>query len=267
MNVQSIGMSGSTQGGEAISIVMPAFNEAPVIAEVTKETLREVVHKLPDSELIIVDDCSTDATPQIVDGIAQTDSTVRVIHSPTNNGHGPSLVIGLENVTTDWILLIDSDGQIPVVDFWNLWDGRHEADLVLGTRVDRQDPFHRLVLAKFVRLAVSWMGGRRVPDPNVPFKLMRADVWRDLNRYIDRSALAPSIMITLGALIREWRIDSVPVEHRARKHGGSTFRLGSVLGFSWRGLRQLLAFRSTLRAAPPRTIDPSQSEIPSKIRG
>ena len=260
-------MGESVQGGEAISIVMPVFNEAPVIADVTKETLREVVHKLPGSELIIVDDGSRDATPRLVDEIAAHEPAVRVIHSPTNNGHGPSLVIGLEEATRDWILLIDSDGQIPIGDFWKLWDRRQEADLVLGNRVSRHDPVHRLVLAKLVRLVVSRIGRRRVLDPNVPFKLMRAGVWRDLDRYIDRSALAPSIMIVVGALMRRWKIDSVPVEHRPRRHGNSTLRLGHLVGFSWRGLRQLVAFRSSLRAAPSRTMDPSPTELPSKIRG
>ena len=260
-------MGEAAQGGEAISIVMPVFNEAPVIAGVTKETLREVVHKLPGSELIIVDDGSTDATPRLVDEIAAHEPAVRVIHSPINNGHGPSLVIGLEEASRDWILLIDSDGQIPVGDFWKLWNRRQEADLVLGNRVNRHDPVHRLALAKLVRLVVSRIGGRRVLDPNVPFKLMRSEVWRDLDRYIDRSALAPSILIVLGALMRWWRIDSVPVEHRPRRHGTSTLRLGTLVVFSWRGLRQLVAFRSSLRAAPSRTTDPSPSEIASKIRG
>jgi dolichol-phosphate mannosyltransferase len=266
-DIQSFVMRGRTQGGEAISIVMPVFNEAPVIGEVTKEILREVVDALPGSELIIVNDCSTDETPGIIDAIAEKEPAVRIIDSPVNSGHGPSVVTGLEKATNDWILLIDSDAQIPTGEFWKLWDNRNETDLLLGHRVHRHDPTHRLVLAKTVRFAVSRLGGRRVSDPDVPFKLMRSEVWEDLAPYIDRTSLAPSIMIVLGALTRNWRIESVPIQHRARTHGRSTLRLGKLVVFSLRGLRQLVVFRSRLRAAVSRTSNPHSKETPSKIRG
>ena len=265
--IQSFAMRERTQGSEALSIVMPVFNEAPVVGEVTKAILREVVDELPGSELIIVNDCSTDATPAIIDAIAENEPGVRIIHSPVNRGHGPSLLTGLETVTNHWILLIDSDDQIPIGEFWKLWNGRNDADLFLGHRVNRRDPTHRLLLAETVRFAVSRMGGQRVPDPNVPFKLMRSDVWKDLAHYVDRKALAPSIMIVLGALMRDWRIESVPVQHRARSHGRSTLRTARLVAFSWRGLRQLVSFRSRLHAAPPATSDTSSAEIRSKIRG
>ena len=151
---------------------------------------------------------------------------------------------GLARSRGDWVFVLDSDGNIPAADFWRLWEARAQADLVLGVRVHRRDARHRLLLTRAVRTVVSRLAGRPVQDP---FRLMRRSLWDDLSRFIGDDALAPSIMVSLGAAVRGWRVAEVPIEHRPRAGDASSLRRLRLLGFSARGLLQRARFRLQLR--------------------
>jgi hypothetical protein len=86
-----------------------------------------------------------------------------------------------------------------------------------------------------------------VQDANTPFRLVRREAWDDLRPLVDPIALAPNILIAVGAIVRGWRIVEVPVTHLPREGGTSTLRALRLLRFSLRGLVQLLAFRRRVR--------------------
>jgi glycosyltransferase involved in cell wall biosynthesis len=234
----------------ALSIVVPAFNEAEVIEQLVLDVERELLSLFPDLELIVVDDCSTDGTAAILDGLAASRAWLRVVHAERNSGHGPSVVKGLSLASADWIFQIDSDGQFVVAELSRLWERRDEADLVLGLRLVRNDPTHRLLLTRLVRLTVSLLVGHRLRDPNVPFRLVRRTLWEELAPLIGPSTLAPSILVVVGAVARGRRVVEVPVTHLARERGASTLSSWRRLtAFSLRGLVELVRFRLRLRRA------------------
>ncbi len=232
---------------ERVSVVMPVYNEAPVIARVVEELQEQILDKLEDAELVIVNDASTDATPSILDGIAAADSRIVVEHARENRGHGPTLRQAMDRAGGEWIFHIDSDRQFVAGDFWSLWGRRHEMDLVLGYRAERHDPRHRLLLTRVVRFVTSMLAGRRLRDANVPFKLIARPAWERLAPIIPADTLAPSIFISLGAAALGMRMVEVPVQHLAREHGPSTLRLWRLVRFSLTGLKQLIVFRASIR--------------------
>lgn len=235
---------------ERLSIVVPVYNEAAVIEEVLEELARDVLVRLGDGEMIVVDDCSTDATGKILDALADSNPRIRVEHSEVNRGHGPSLRRAIELSSGDWIFHVDSDGQFVAEEFWRLWERRDRADLVLGVRRTRRDPRHRILLTKLIRAVVSALALRVVRDPNVPFKLFRRELWDELRPFVGEDALAPSIMISMGAAVRRRRLEDVEVTHLPRRYGVSTLRFWRLVKFSLRGLMQLLVFRYRLARAP-----------------
>jgi glycosyltransferase involved in cell wall biosynthesis len=237
----------------SLSIVMPVYNEAAVIESIVLELERQVVRRLPDVELFVVDDCSTDGTAGVLDRLAGEREWLVVDHAARNAGHGPSVVRGLRRTGGAWIFQLDSDGQFEVADFWKLWDARAEADLMLGVRVDRRDPVHRLVLSRVVALAVTALARRQLRDANVPFRLIRRELWEDLDPLLPPSTLAPSILVALGAVARGWRVAQIPVRHLPRAGGSSTLRSIRLVSFSLRGLRELLAFQQELKRRPARS--------------
>jgi glycosyltransferase involved in cell wall biosynthesis len=236
----------------ALSIVMPVYNEAEVIEQLVLDLERAVVSELPDVELILVDDCSTDGTGGILAGLERNRTWLTVERARANAGHGPSVLRGLRQARGDWIFQLDSDGQFDVADFWKLWALRTDADLVLGIRVVRQDPTHRLVLSRIIALTVSALTRRRLRDPNVPFRLIRRELWDDLEPLIGSLALAPSILVSVGAVRRTWRVVETPVTHMPRVGGPSSLRSLRLVTFSLRGLRELIAFHRELKQQPER---------------
>lgn len=239
---------------ESLSVVVPVWNEEEVIGGLVDELEREVAAHLDDAEIVVVDDASTDSTPAILAERARASGRLRVITADRNRGHGPSVLHGLREARGDWIFQLDSDGQFVVAEFWELWRRREEADLVLGIRVDRHDPLHRLVLTRVVAVVVSSLAGRRLRDSNAPFRLVRRGLWEDLRGFLGPDTLAPSILVTMGAAVRGWRIVEVPVTHLPRQGGTSWLRAFRLLRFSLRGLGQLGRFRYELLRAPAREV-------------
>ncbi len=239
----------------ALSVVVPVYNEAATIERLVDELGDELLPLVESLEVIVVDDASTDETPRILERLARDRPWLDVRRPDRNAGHGPSVMRGLALARAEWVFQIDSDGQFLVADFAKLWEVRDACDLVLGVRASRNDPPHRLVLSRAVRIVTSVLAGRRVRDVNTPFRLLRRSVFHDLQAVLEPETLAPNILIALGAHVRGWRVVDVPVTHLAREGGVSTLREFRLVKFSLRGLLQLVAFRYGLARAPARVAD------------
>ena len=238
-----------------LSIVMPVYNEAGVIEDIVLGIERDIVPLVRGgAELIVVNDRSNDGTPAILDRLAAERGWLHLEHAPRNAGHGASVLRGLERAGGAWIFQLDSDGQFVLAEFSDLWRWRSQADLVLGVRAERCDPRHRRLLSRVIGIVVTLLAGRRLRDPNVPFRLVRREVWTDLRQFLAPGTLAPSILVSAGAVLRGWRVVEVPVTHLPRASGVSTLRRWRLVRFSLRGLAQLVAFRYRLpqREAAPR---------------
>jgi dolichol-phosphate mannosyltransferase len=230
----------------SLSVVLPAYNEAPGIEDVILQLEREIVSRLEGVEVIVVDDASTDETPQILDRLAMRRPWLRIENAPVTRGHGPTIFRAIESSVGEWVFQIDSDGQCVISDFWALWNYRLDAPLILGVRRPRHDPRHRIALSHVVRLVVKGLTGQRIEDPNVPFRLFRRQLWDELRTVIGADALAPSILFSAGTAVGGHSIVQVPVAHLPRPYRRSSLRSIHLIVFALRGLAQLLAFRRRL---------------------
>jgi dolichol-phosphate mannosyltransferase len=206
---------------------------------------------MPGAELVLVDDGSTDDTPAILDRLAGADPRVRVIHADRNRGHGPSLRRAFEESGGEWFFQMDSDGQQVAAELWDLWAQREGADLLVGVRRGRREGRHRDLVSAAARWANRVVGGGRLRDVNVPFKLVRRAVWEDLEGDIPRSPVAPSLLIAVGASVRGWRVREVEISHRPRRAGESTVDVRKLVRLSAGALRELVGFRRRLARRAP----------------
>lgn len=197
----------------ALRVVMPAYNEAGCIVEVVRAWLAA----LPEgAELEVVDDGSRDGTPALLDGLAG-DARLRVVHQ-ANRGHGPTVHAAYRRAVDDgvtWVFQVDSDGQFDPADLPRLWARREEAPFVWGIRACRQDPAVRKLVSA---VAARWVGilfGAPVRDPNIPFRLMRADALAPLLARVDPEVFAPNLL--LSALARP--MVQMEVRHLPRAAG------------------------------------------------
>jgi dolichol-phosphate mannosyltransferase len=235
--------------GTSLSVVMPVYNEGECVAEVIADIVAHVLDVVPNSELVVVDDRSTDDTSAVLHRVADSDTRVRVLVNDVNLGHGRSTRRAMDASLGEWIFHLDSDGQVDVSEFGLLWALRHDNDLVLGMRITRHDPLHRLILTRLTRTLVSILARHWVRDANVPFKLMRRSLYEHLRPSIPETAFAPSIMIVLGAHRCGARVAEVETTHLPRRHGRSTLRLKRLALAVGRSARETVNF--SRRSVPP----------------
>ncbi|HLZ94174.1 MAG TPA: glycosyltransferase family 2 protein [Candidatus Dormibacteraeota bacterium] len=225
-----------------LSVVMPAYNEEASISEAVDDVRTHILDAVPGSELWVIDDGSRDRTAEILDQKAAEEPRLRVIHQP-NAGHGGALLNGLAHARGEWMLLVDSDRQIPLDGFASMWARRHGADAVFGQRDDRHDPLARRLVTAGLKLQVRLAFGARLEDPNAPFKLISRGLWERARTVIRRDCLIPSVFIAVYANRAGLRWHGVRVAYRKRSAGQTSLRKLTLLKFSVRSSMQLLAFR------------------------
>lgn len=117
---------------ESLSLVSPCYNEKGNIRRFVMDWHKELSSRLKDFEIIVVDDCSTDETPEILAELSRTIPQLVVIRNVKNSRHGASLINGFRRAKKDFILWTDSDYSHYPKDIWKLWELRKDYDAVWG---------------------------------------------------------------------------------------------------------------------------------------
>lgn len=122
---------------DLLSVVAPMHNEEETV-DAFYERVRTALDGLGPFELVIVDDGSSDRTPELLDRLASSDPRVAVIHLSRSFGHQAALTAGLEHARGDAVAMIDGDLQDPpelIADMLERW--RDGADVVYAVRSER----------------------------------------------------------------------------------------------------------------------------------
>ena len=121
----------------SLSIVMPAYNEEHSIVGAVREMLSTMQELSVESELIVVDDRSTDATGGLVDELAADDSRVAVIHHDKNGGIGAAFKSGLRRARYDVVMLVPVDSPLQPSEIELYLSPISTFDVVVGVRAER----------------------------------------------------------------------------------------------------------------------------------
>jgi glycosyltransferase involved in cell wall biosynthesis len=235
------GASGPAGSPVDLTVVLPAYNE-PGIERVVREVVALVDDLVPGrGEVVVVDDASTDDTPVTLGRLATELPTLTVLRQPVNQGHGPALIRGFGAARGAWIGHLDTDDQIPTAELGRLWGERDGADLVLGSRVQRHDPRHRLVLTAFTRTLVGRLAGSPVHDANVPCKIFTRELWAEVAPLVPADTFAPSLALVVVAYRRERTVRILEVRHQPRMEGETTLRPARLARAVARSTRQTVA--------------------------
>lgn len=204
----------------SISACAPAFNEAGNIGRVVRaldETLRGVG---VDYEIVIVDDGSRDATPEILGGLSDAIASLRLITHARNEGYGKSLRDAFAAATKDYVFYTDGDGQFDLAqmrDFLPFLDGRNA---VVGYRVGRAEGALRKFFSRGYNALVRVLFGVKVRDVDCSFKFLPRRELQSLALRSDKFFIDTELMVKLTRA-------GVPtlergVQHLPREHGRST---------------------------------------------
>lgn len=229
-----------------VSVVMPVYNEQGIIERTVRDYYSEIVEKIPGSEMVIVDDCSTDNSPLILKELSAELPNIRVIRTQENGGHGRALRLAFENVKCDLIFHTDSDYQNDPRDFWKLYNEIEGQDLVIGYRAERNDPIPRLIITRLVILVNFLLFGLYIRDANSPFKLMRSSCLEECLKDIRNDVFAPSILLAITAKKKGYRLKEIPVSHLSRKTGRASIVKWKLVRACLRTLREVYQLRMVL---------------------
>jgi glycosyltransferase involved in cell wall biosynthesis len=205
-----------------LSVFFPAYNDSGTIASMVIRAVQAASELTPDYEVIVVNDGSADATPEIIDELARTYPRVRAIHHPRNRGYGGALQTGFRSATKDLIFYTDGDAQYDPAELKLLWAEMSErADLINGYKISRSDPLHRIVIGRVYHHIVKQLFGLTVRDVDCDFRLMRRRIFERINLEKTSGVICLEMMkkITDGG----FHIVEVPVHHYHRAFGRSQF--------------------------------------------
>ncbi|MGC4049420.1 MAG: glycosyltransferase family 2 protein [Paludibaculum sp.] len=232
-----------------LTIVLPAYNEELSISPVVAEWC-SVADRIGNARVVVVDDGSKDRTRQILNTLLAIHPELIVIHQQ-NAGHGMAVQMGYRvalDMGSDWIFQTDSDGQTSSADFETFWMHREECPFQAGVRDNRHDPALRILLSQWHERIVDRLFGVPVRDPNVPYRLMRADLVKRYLELIPAGAFAPNVMMSVLAS-HQGVFTSRPVVHTARTSGETSVKGWRMVKMGVRSLREYLAFRRVVRRA------------------
>lgn len=239
----------------SISVVIPAYNEEANIKDVTLET-RRVLSTLTDCyEILIMNDASRDRTGETIDHLAREyPGIVRAFHHEVNQGTNPTLIELFREARCDFIFFLPADKQIlPDSIAHYLAAAEKGADIVLGWRTNRADPFYRAFLNWAYRVLMRFLFGMSYRDASAS-DLYRREVLQKIEMK-SRGRLLQAEIAT-KAVCLGYKVIEMPVEHYPRQAGKQT---GIGLRTSWRSLVDLWRVTPDIRKMR------RQKQLPVKV--
>lgn len=211
-----------------LSVIVPIFNEAPTLEELT-ERLTTTLHRLGKSyEVIFVDDGSTDDSAKLLKSLYTRHPTVKVIRLNRNSGQHIAIFAALERACGEIIVTLDGDLQNPPEEIPRLLEKIHEGyDVVGGERRLRQDSLQRKISSFLISKLASRLVGVRMRDYGSMLRAYRRSVVEQLIRCQDRSMYLPALANALATSVVE-----IPVRHQRRIVGVSRYNLCGLLGLA-----------------------------------
>lgn len=195
-----------------LSVVLPVYNEAAALRELTRQLLTVLNSQSDDTELVFVNDGSSDGSAEILDGFAAEDSRIVVVHFARNFGHQPAVHAGLDHASGDVVIVMDSDRQddpLAIPRFLDAWEAGN--DVVYAERVNRKESLpKRLLFHSFYRV-LNAVASIPIPADAGNFGLVDRRIVDALQQLPERDRYFPGLRSWTG-----FRQTGVPVERCAR---------------------------------------------------
>ena len=202
-----------------VSIIIPVFNE--------KNTIKLLLEKVQDAnfaslekEIIMVDDCSTDGTTEILKELSKQ---YKVFFHEKNQGKGAAIRTAIKEATGDFVVIQDADLEYLPDDYDKLLPFliNDEADVVYGSRFKNQENSKNFILKnkianKFLTLLTNILYGAEITDMETCYKAFKRELIQSITIKSNRFDFEPEI--TAKIMKRKARLKEVPISYFGRGH-------------------------------------------------
>lgn len=236
-----------------LSVVVPVHNEADNVEPLILE-IQAALDGIVTYEIIYIDDCSRDGTPEKLVQLNRRIEALRVLSHKKQSGQSAAVRTGVKAAAAPLVATLDGDGQNNPADIPNLLQayGAQAGDdprlLIAGHRAQRQDNFTKRLSSKIANAIRSRLLGDSTPDTGCGLKVFRAEDFLDLPSFDHMHRFLPALMIRSGG-----RVLSVEVSHRPRERGKSKY---GTLDRLWVGITDIIGVLWLKR----RSINPEVEE-------
>jgi glycosyltransferase involved in cell wall biosynthesis len=265
----------------SLAVLIPVFNEAPTIREI----IGRVLAKSFVSEVVVVDDGSTDGVYDLLTTQGTRNERVKIIKHIGNRGKGAAIRTALSHSDSALVLIQDADLEYDPVDYKKLVECMQHSTtaIVYGSRFMReshvtassswQNSGNRL-LTRFG----NWVTGQTLTDEATCYKLFRREILEQMNLQEDGFGFCPEVTAKAGRL--GIRILEVPISYRPRnRREGKKIRIWHGFEALWCLLKYTWFDRSLVAETPhrvnavrrrycelPRPMYPGPSEANTRLR-
>ncbi|MBM3739045.1 MAG: glycosyltransferase [Acidobacteria bacterium] len=214
-----------------LSILVPVYNERTLVERSLEAVINAPLPEEMDREIVVVDDCSTDGTSAILDGLARRWPQMRLHRHAVNQGKGAAVRTAIQKATGDFCLIQDADLEYDPADYPQLMrpllDGR--ADAVFGSRYlageqKRVLPFWHSRINSTLTWFSNMFCNLDLTDMETCYKAFRTDLLKSIPIRSNRFGIEPEI--TMKCAKRKLRIYEVPISYHGR-----TYEEGKKIGW------------------------------------
>lgn len=202
-----------------LSVVIPVYNERKSIEEVIENVESVNLQK----EIIIVDDCSTDGTVDILKKINAENQNIKIFFHQENKGKGCALKTGFKEVTGNLVIVQDADLEYDSKDYLILVDYllKNNCQVVYGSRfLKNKFPIgmsaKNYLANKILNFTVLLLFNFKITDEATCYKLFKTDLLKKINLKCKGFEFCPEV--TAKLLKKKIKIFEVPINYRGRKN-------------------------------------------------
>src|SRR6516165_6047803 len=192
------------RGAYTLSVIIPCYNEAATLQRCVAAVMSIATDNLL-LEIIIVDDCSTDDSLSIANGLAARHAIVRVLQHKKNMGKGAAIRSGISEASGDFVAIQDADLEYDPKDLLRLVEplATGKADVVVGSRflsagAHRVFYFWHSVGNKFLTLLSNMLADLNLTDMECCYKVFRTEVLKDIIIEENRFGFEPEIIAKIS---------------------------------------------------------------------
>ncbi len=200
-----------------ISFVIPCYNSEKTIQKVVQEISESNIPY--EKEIILINDCSSDATWDVISEMAKSNQNIKAINFSKNFGQHSALMAGYRETTGEYVVSLDDDGQTPANETYKLLEEIEKGyDVVYASYSNKKHSVFRNIGTGINNMMCRWLIGKPKKLEMTSFFIAKKYIIDEITKYKNPYAYIP------GLVLRSTKnISSVPVEHRSREVGRSGY--------------------------------------------